>query len=352
MNKKLPIYLLLGLFIAGCASSRKIVKEEPTPPISLATREVKVWSSHETPPAWIYTEIESDEIYYYFTGISDNHKNEKDARYSAFKDGIAKVTNYIGVEVSVIYESLKASYNLSTEIIDPTMALDEKQKELAEAFFSKFKVQNWYLERYEVQRTDGTLVDTYWKAYVKACIPKKEVEEASAKIKELREKTLNPLTSVEKLPIKDVKVIILVSEKILGKESDESIVGNELSSRLIETGYRVIGFQDISKTNVEKLEKALQKDMLFSVKDEYVKLADFIVSGNCSTRPGVENPYNMISVVADAYIKVISLKTGEIIAQKNVIGTAGFGLSQEQAAVNALKRAAKTIAEKIIEQME
>ncbi|MFH1562989.1 MAG: hypothetical protein ABIF11_06200 [Nitrospirota bacterium] len=352
MNKKLLTYLLLVVFITGCASSRKIVKEEPAPPISTATREVKVWSSQEIPPSWIYTEIESDEMYYYFTGISDNKRNEKDARCDAFKDGIGKVTNYIGVESLVVYESLRTSYNLSTEITDSTTALDEKEKQLAEAFFSKFKAQNWYLERYEIQRTDGTLVDTYWKAYVKACIPKKEVEEAATKIKELREKTISSLTSEKKLPVKDVKVIILVSEKMLGKESDESIVGNELSSKFIESGYRVIGFQDIGKTNVEKLEKALQKDMLFSVKDEYVKLADLIVSGNCSTRPGVENPYNMISVVADAYIKVISLKTGEIIAQKNVIGTAGFGLSQEQAAVNALKRAAEIIDEKIIKQIE
>lgn len=351
MNKKLLTYLLSIVFITGCASSRKMVKEEPVPPISTATREVKIWSSQETPPAWIYTEIENDEIYYYFTGISDNKNNEKDARCDAFKDGIGKVTNYIGVDVSVVYESLKASYNLSTEITDPTTALDEKEKQLAEAFFSKFKAQNWYLERYEIQRTDGTPVDTYWKAYVKACIPKKEVEEALTKIKAIREKT-NSLTSGEKLPVKNVKVIILVSEKMLGKESDESIVGNELSSRLIESGYRVIGFQDIGKTNVQRLGNALQKDMLFSVKDEYVKLADLIVSGNCSTRPGVENPYNMISVVADAYIKVISLKTGEIIAQKNVIGTAGFGLSQEQAGVNALKRAAEIVIEKVIEQMK
>ena len=351
MNKKLLIYLLSIVFITGCVSSRKIVKEEPVPPISTSTREVKVWSSHETPPPWIYTEIESDELYYYFTGISDNKKNEQDARCDALKDGIAKVTNYIGVDVSVVYESLRTSYNLSTEITDPTTALDEKGKQLAEAFFSKFKAQNWYLERYEIQRIDGTPVDTYWKAYVKACIPKKEVEEAATKIKAIREQAIS-LISEKKCPVKDVKVIILVSEKMLGKESDESIVGNELSNKLIESGYRVIGFQDIGKTNVEKLEKALQKDMLFSVKDEYVKLADLIVSGNCSTRPGVENPYNMISVVADAYIKVISLKTGEIIAQKNVIGTAGFGLSQEQAAVNALKRAAEIIDEQIIEQMK
>ncbi len=351
MNKKLLIYLLSVVFITGCVSSQKIVKEEPAPPISTAAREVKVWSSQEIPPPWIYTEIESDEIYYYFTGISDNKKNEKDARCDAFKDGIAKVTNYIGVDVSVVYESLRTSYNLSTEITDTTIALDEKGKQLAEAFFSKFRAQNWYLERYEIQTVAGIPIDTYWKAYVKACIPKKEVEEALTKIKAIKEKT-NSLTSEKKCSVKDVKVIILVSEKMLGKESDESIVGNEISSKFIESGYRVIGFQDIGKTNVERLEKALQKDMLFSVKDEYVKLADLIVSGNCSTRPGVENPYNMISVIADAYIKVISLKTGEIIAQKNVIGTTGFGLSQEQAEVNALKRAAEIIAEKIIGQME
>lgn len=60
----------------------------------------------------------------------------------------------------------------------------------------------------------------------------------------------------------------------------------------------------------------------------------------------------MISSLADAYIKVISLKNGEVIAQKNKIGIAGFGQTQEQAGINALKRVSTLIADSIIEQMQ
>ncbi|MDI6704378.1 MAG: hypothetical protein QME40_06900 [bacterium] len=150
---------------------------------------------------------------------------------------------------------------------------------------------------------------------------------------------------------KDLRVIILVQEKNLEEDMWESIVGNELSSRLLEAGYKIIGDQDIGKTNMERLKFAIQKDKLFSLRHEYSRLADLIVTGSVSTRPGGQNPYGMISSLADAYIKVISLKDGEVIAQTNKIGIAGFGLTEEQAGINALKRVSTLIADAIIEQM-
>lgn len=326
----------------GCASSKKMVKEEHFLSKSTGKREIRVWASQEKPPEWLYRESESDEEYYYFTGISGNEKDEKSARYDAFRNGIDNLAKFIGVDVKIIYESLQRSCNLSSEITDYSIAFEEKEKQLTEAFCSGFKGQEWYIERYEVQLLDKTPIDTYWKAYLKAQIPKKEVMAASLRMKELKEKKWHK---------KGSRIIILISEKMLGKEKEESIVANELSKMLVENGFRVMDMQNIGKTNAERLKMALEKEMSFSLKEKYAKMADLVVYGNCSTRAGVDNPY-MMSISADAYIKVLFLETGEIIAQTNAVGITAVGFTQEQAAINSLQKAAEIIGKDILKKIE
>lgn len=328
----------------GCATSNVVVKDKRVPE---GRREVLVYASKENPPSWIYEEPEDDKEYYYFVGLSGKRDEERDARYDAFRDGAVKTANFIGADVSVIYESLKTSYNLSSEITDQTIAPKEQERQMAEAYFSRFKAQNWYIERYEIQLADKTPTGTFYKAYVRASIPKKEIDEAQKRIKGIEKEPERVLA-----PKKDTKVIILVSEKNLGKDMEESIVANELSSRLFEAGYQVIADQDIGKTNVEKLSMAIQEERIFSLRSEYSNLADLIVTGNCSTRANSKNQYGLIVTSADAYIKVISLKNGQIIAQENRVGLADFGTTEEEAGINALKKAGEAIGKAIISQME
>jgi len=328
----------------GCAASKVVVKERS---VSDGRKDVLVYTSQENPPSWIYEEPEGDKEYYYFVGISGKRDEERDARYDAFRDGAVKTANFIGADVSVIYESLKTSYNLSSEITDPALAPKEQERQMAEAYFSRFKAQNWYIERYEIQLADKTPTGTFYKAYVRASIPKKEIDEAQKRIKGIEKEPEKVLA-----PKKDTKVIVLVLEKNLGKDMEESIVANELSSRLFEAGYQVIADQDIGKTNVEKLSMAIQEERIFSLRSEYSNLADLIVTGNCSTRANSKNQYGLIVTSADAYINVISLKNGQIIAQENRVGLADFGTTEEEAGINALKKAGEAIGKAIISQME
>lgn len=336
--------LLLCATLIGCATSNVVVKDKDVPE---GRRELLVYASAENPPSWIYEEPEGDKECYYFVGLSGKKDEERDARYDAFRDGAVKTANFIGADVSVIYESLKTSYNLSSEITDPAIAPKEQERQMVEAYFSRFKAQNWYIERYEIQLADKTTIGTYWKAYVRASIPKKEIDEAQKRIKGIEKEPERVLA-----PKKDVKVIVLVAEKNLGKDMDESIVGNELSSRLFEAGYRVIADQDIGKANVEKLRMAIQEERIFSLRSEYSNLADLIVTGNCSTRANSKNQYGLIVTSADVYIKVISLSSGQIIAQENRVGLAGFGQTSEEAGINALKKAGEVVGRAIIRQME
>jgi hypothetical protein len=154
------------------------------------------------------------------------------------------------------------------------------------------------------------------------------------------------------VPKRDLRVIILIEERNLGKDMGESIIASELSSSLLGAGYRMIGIQDIGKTNVERLRFAIKKNRLVSLRLEYLSLADLIVSGSISTRACGKNPYGVTTSVADAHIRVISLEDGRIVAQKNQIGVPGFGKTHEEAGINAVRRAGALIARAIIEQLE
>lgn len=150
---------------------------------------------------------------------------------------------------------------------------------------------------------------------------------------------------------KDVRVVILVDEENLGRPSVESIVGNELSAMLVDAGYRVIADHEIGKTNMDKLKAAISRDDFFSLKSIFYQMADMVVTGTVKTREGSKNMGMAISSNADAYIRAINLKTGEVIAQKNITGIAGFGDSKERAGINALRKAGQKMAEGIIEGM-
>jgi len=150
---------------------------------------------------------------------------------------------------------------------------------------------------------------------------------------------------------KDLKVIVLIDEKNHGVSMRESITGNEISKRLFDAGYQVIADQDIGKTNIERLKIAIQKDELFSLNKTIYGMVDVVVTGTCNTREGTHNSGVVISSHADGFIKAVDLRNGSVVAQKNALDTVGFGETEEQAGINALKKLGTSISEEIVGQL-
>lgn len=148
------------------------------------------------------------------------------------------------------------------------------------------------------------------------------------KISELKEKYIFSSFSEKE----NTKIFIEIKEKNLGKDISESIVETEISRRLIEKEYKIVK----------------EKGM-----------ANIIIQGNAFTSlssknisiPG-ESTINIISCSANVKVKITKLPPKEIIFSKDLIDVKGFGATEEIAGLNALKSAAKEMAQILSEKFE
>lgn len=147
------------------------------------------------------------------------------------------------------------------------------------------------------------------------------------------------------------KVLILVEESNIGEALPESTVAQTLSDYLFQSGFRVVAGHEIGRTNLERLREAIQRDKLIPIRPELYHEVDLVIIGRASTRRGSSNMGIVISSHADIFIKALDIKTGEVVAQKNLIGHPGFGDSLELAGIRALDEGAKELAESIVDQL-
>lgn len=150
---------------------------------------------------------------------------------------------------------------------------------------------------------------------------------------------------------KKERVAVLIDEKNLGAELDEGIISSEIISVLKEYGYRIVGDFELGKKNAEKIRLAFKKDELWSLDISFYKLTDIVIGGSSNTKQYNKTPEGIYVAEAEAFIKAVYTHNGEIAAKKKVVGERGFGLTPEQAGMDAIKNAGKIIAEAIIEQL-
>lgn len=60
--------------------------------------------------------------------------------------------------------------------MDPVVISNRVEEQISKALISRVKASEWYIEKYQVKYTSGE--DVYYQAYVKAVVPKPEVERA------------------------------------------------------------------------------------------------------------------------------------------------------------------------------
>ena len=150
---------------------------------------------------------------------------------------------------------------------------------------------------------------------------------------------------------KKERVAVLIDEKNLGVELDEGIISSEIISALKEYGYRIVGDFELGKKNAEKIRLAFKKDELWSLDISFYKLTDIVIGGSINTRKYNKTAEGIFIAEAEAVVKAVYTHNGEIAAKKKVVGERGFGLTPEQAGMDAIKNAGKIIAEAIIEQL-
>ncbi len=166
------ITLVIGL--GACSSSPKA--PTPTKPVEVApqAQEQLIWSTHKERPGWTVSEPEKQDDKLIFIGLSGKFAMEKQSREDAHRDAINKVVMYIGNFARDKYENIRTSYGLSSEIVDPTQATRQFQQQLSEAFATRVKPKEWYIEKWDNAR----MKEQYYLSYVLATVPESVIEKA------------------------------------------------------------------------------------------------------------------------------------------------------------------------------
>lgn len=150
---------------------------------------------------------------------------------------------------------------------------------------------------------------------------------------------------------RNTRVLILVEESNMGNVTTESIVMQSLSQSLQQAGFRVVAAHEIGRTNIERLQEAIRKELLWPIRPEISSQVQLIITGTASTRRGSNNMGLAISSHADAFIKVVNIESGEVVAQKNLVSVAGFGETLELAGIRALEKAGTMVTQAIVDQL-
>lgn len=141
-------------------------------------REVLVSNTCED-KAWLAAPPAEDGENLYFVGQSARHRLERDSRNDAERDAINRFVQFTGVDVTIVDEYLQTSFNLSSEITDPTIAERRKQEMRAQAFVRRVKAREWCTERYQLVQ-GGQIQGSVFITAVLVRVPRDEYDAVQA----------------------------------------------------------------------------------------------------------------------------------------------------------------------------
>lgn len=149
-----------------------------------------------------------------------------------------------------------------------------------------------------------------------------------------------------------LRAIVLMSEKNLGVQRGDSIVGNALSEKLGERGVRIVSEAVLGRKQAQRLRQALGEGQGIKSVEGLSSVTDAVVWGSVETRSGHTGVEGLVSCLADASLQVISVKSGEMIVQKGLTSIRGFGVNEERACLAALQNMGTEVGPAIIEKLE
>ena len=134
--------------------------------------ETLIWSSAPERPGWTVNEPETVNGVVSFVGVSSRYAVEKSARADARRDASATAVKYMGTVAKQKLEIAKASFGLESDVVDPTKAAKELQKEMSVNMARKVKIQKWYIEKWK------TPTGTGYQVFALANVPESVVDES------------------------------------------------------------------------------------------------------------------------------------------------------------------------------
>ena len=126
-------------------------------------------------PDWVYNEPSEEDGTLSFVGMSNVHASEQNARKDARRDAINNVVQYLGTMAKTKFEQVTQSFGLSSQIVDPTTAAQQFEKQMSANLAREMKTKTWHPEREKKSGVWG------YKYFVLAQIPKSSIDNSFRK---------------------------------------------------------------------------------------------------------------------------------------------------------------------------
>lgn len=197
------LYLIVLAIISICTLLTACAPPTAIPP-EAPKQFVLISSKPEPAPGWVGAGThENTDSLLYFVGISGElHKEERDALKQARSDASNKFVEYCGVEAKVFSKFIETVSGLSSQLQDTTIAGTSGSTQKAEAYFSRLKLAERYIEKFE--RSPGeyaykikALVNVPREEYDK--VQKWKQQRTAEKQKRAAERMLNTVNAIEGL---------------------------------------------------------------------------------------------------------------------------------------------------------
>ena len=152
--------------------------------------------------------------------------------------------------------------------------------------------------------------------------------------------------------VSELAFVVMLPEQNMGQPQSQPIVENELVSRLIEAGYRVLDpaqLQRVAKR--DQLAALLRGDEQTAREIGLRFLANLIVVGEATTRFS-QNNAGIVSAYARVTARAIEAETGRVVANVSLDQVRGFAGGPAAAGERALGSAGKPAAEQLLQALD
>lgn len=170
MKRVLFLAAALVTLLSACAETPAPSQATAPPPDPV---EKLIWSSASERPQWTMEEPETKDGMMWFVGLSGRFATEQLARDDAKRNATTSVVQYMGTLVKDKFERARVSYGLESDVVDPTAAARQFEKQMAVNMASKVKAKSWYQEKWQT-RTGIAQV-----AYLLAFVPVEEMDQTA-----------------------------------------------------------------------------------------------------------------------------------------------------------------------------
>jgi hypothetical protein len=149
----------------------------------------------------------------------------------------------------------------------------------------------------------------------------------------------------------DDRVIVITSEKNLGKSMVKHVLEHELIKRIKEKGYQIVDYRTIKNDTVRNLVSSIRQGNTESVKKMGTYyLTDFVVVGFVESKFSQQTK-EIYSANSTGQVKVHQIGNKKEIASLTKHNVKGFGSNEEKAGLDAIKKLSLEIAEESIKSL-